>query len=150
MNEQISVRLKNAFLLIVLLLFIGLGKAYSQIVMIVSNIELIEGTIYYGLYDDKDPNVFLELGEQVRVEAVKINANPMRVIIDSLPEGNYALSIFHDLDSDNSIDKNFFGYPKEPFGFSQNVKPIFRAPRFEEAQFYYDGKYLEIEIRLLN
>ena len=109
-----------------------------------------EGNIFYGVYDDTDPSVFLELGEQRKVEAVEITSNPMRVEIDSLPAGTYAISIFHDIDSDGKMDKNFIGYPKEPFGFSQNYKPMFRAPKFKEAQFYYDGKYLELEIKLID
>jgi uncharacterized protein (DUF2141 family) len=50
-----------------------------------------------------------------------------------LPKGSYAISVFHDLNGNGKLDKNMFGAPKEPYGFSRNYKPFMRAPRFEEV-----------------
>ena len=120
----------------------------AQLVLKVSNIKVIEGTILYGLYND--PSVFLEDFKQFKTEAIKVETSTQLLYIDSIPAGVYAVSLFHDIDSDNKIAKNFFGIPKEPYGFSQNLKPMFKAPSFEDAKFEYDGVYKEIEIRLLD
>jgi uncharacterized protein (DUF2141 family) len=52
----------------------------------------------------------------------------------SLPKGEYAVSIYHDLNGNEKLDKNFFGAPTEPYGFSRNFKPFMRAPKFDEVQ----------------
>lgn len=56
-----------------------------------------------------------------------------------LPPGEYAISIYHDLNSNDKLDKNFFGAPSEPYGFSRNYKPVFRAPRFDEVKIVLHG-----------
>lgn len=50
-----------------------------------------------------------------------------------LPEGKYALAMFHDENSDGKFQKNFLGFPAEGFGFSKNPKVILRAPKFDDC-----------------
>ena len=57
---------------------------------------------------------------------------------DGLPAGNYAVSVFHDANSNAKLD-TFAGIPKEGYGFSRNpgFKP--RAPKFAEAEVVVQG-----------
>jgi len=137
--------IKRLFLIILLLSFFN-EVLNAQLVVKVTNIQTIEGFISYGLYDD--PEVYLELEVQLKVDRFLVKDTELIFSIDSLPAGLYALSLFHDLNGDDIMQNNFFGIPVEPYGFSLNYRPIFRAPRFEESQFEYDGIYLEIEIVL--
>ena len=41
---------------------------------------------------------------------------------DDIPAGTYAITIFQDLNENGDLDKNFFGNPKEPYGFSNGAK----------------------------
>lgn len=50
-----------------------------------------------------------------------------------LPAGRYAVAVSHDLDGDRRTDTNLVGIPTEAWGVSNNVRPMLRAPRFEEA-----------------
>jgi uncharacterized protein (DUF2141 family) len=52
-----------------------------------------------------------------------------------LPDGTYAVGVFHDVDGNEALSKNFLGIPKEPFGFSNNVRGRFGPPSFMEASF---------------
>jgi uncharacterized protein (DUF2141 family) len=52
----------------------------------------------------------------------------------SLPKGEYAVSVYHDLNGNDKLDKNIFGAPIEPYGFSRNYKPVMRAPKFDEVK----------------
>lgn len=56
----------------------------------------------------------------------------------SLPSGTYAISVFHDANNNQELDKNWVGYPKEKFGFSNNPKVTISAPNFEECSFKVD------------
>lgn len=135
----------RSFLVFLLLAFSN-ALLNAQLVVKVTNIQSIEGFISYGLYDD--PNVYLALDKQLKVDRFLVKNTELIFTIDSLPAGLYALSLFHDLNGDDIMQNNFFGIPKEPYGFSLNYRPLFRGPRFDESQFEYDGKYLEIEIIL--
>ena len=39
------------------------------------------------------------------------------------------------INNNGDIDLNFFGIPKEQFGFSNNVLGLFGAPKFDKASF---------------
>jgi uncharacterized protein (DUF2141 family) len=56
-----------------------------------------------------------------------------------LPPGTYAIGIFHDVNLNNKMDNNFFGIPKEQFGFSNNARAFFGPPDFEDAAFELKG-----------
>jgi uncharacterized protein (DUF2141 family) len=56
-----------------------------------------------------------------------------------VPAGDYAATIFHDENNNNKFDMNWMGMPLEGYGFSNNVKPMFKAPSFDECNFHYEG-----------
>jgi uncharacterized protein (DUF2141 family) len=56
-----------------------------------------------------------------------------------LPHGEYAISLFVDSNGNKKIDKNFFGIPKEQYGFSNNVMGRMSPPSFDQAKFMVTG-----------
>jgi len=56
-----------------------------------------------------------------------------------LPAGDYAVSVYHDVNGNGKLDKNVFGAPTEPYAFSRNYKPVFRAPKFDEVKINLNG-----------
>lgn len=65
-----------------------------------------------------------------------------------LPPGEYAFSVFHDLEGDGRLDRNFIGLPKEPAGLSNNLRPKFGPPRFDKARFTVGSTLVEQRIAL--
>ena len=49
--------------------------------------------------------------------------------------GTYAVSILHDENSNNKMDTNALGIPKEGYGASNNPITHFHAPSFDQAKF---------------
>lgn len=72
-----------------------------------------------------------------------------RVEFDVEP-GTYAVSMYHDLNSNEKLDKNLVGYPKEPFGFSNNFRPVFSGPKFKDCAFTHSERGTTISIKLTN
>ncbi len=63
-----------------------------------------------------------------------------------LPD-DYAFSMYIDMNGNGKLDKNLFGIPKEPYCFSQNVKPKLSAPKFNDCQFsLYEDAEMSIMI----
>ena len=53
-------------------------------------------------------------------------------VMDSIPTGQYVISVFQDVNGNGKLDMGFMG-PKEPFGFSVS-RPRF-IPKFENLNF---------------
>jgi uncharacterized protein (DUF2141 family) len=71
-------------------------------------------------------------------KSAKFSMRPRTAPVDSfvfqgLTPGRYAVSVFHDQNSNSKLDANLFGVPKEPWGTTGSVRPRMRAPRFDEA-----------------
>jgi uncharacterized protein (DUF2141 family) len=83
-----------------------------------------------------------------------------RVELEDAPESQtllnsptrWAVSAHHDQNNNDQLDKNAFGIPTEPYGFSNNPKRGFGPPKFDEACFSIGSdepqEALRIEIRV--
>lgn len=71
-----------------------------------------------------------------------------KFVIGNLPEGNYAISVFHDANGNGIIDIGTFGIPKEQYGVSNNVSNIFGPPSFQKAAIKIEKPATNIEIKL--
>jgi len=105
----------------------------------VENIKNIEGTLEIGLFNKSEK--FLGEGQALRSISVEVQKNSETVIIKNLPKGNYAVSMYHDKNSNGKCDRNFLGIPKEAYGFSNNFKPKFSAPTFSDCTFHLDADH---------
>ena len=68
-----------------------------------------------------------------------IHGGHAQCVFPGVPASDYAVTIFHDENGNKKFDSNFVGYPLEGYGFSNNVKPRFKAPEFDDCRFHYDG-----------
>jgi len=99
----------------------------------VSNIKSVKGHIVVGVFNT-DKN-FLEKGSSLTNYIIEVKKHTASIEITNLPKGTYAISLFHDENLDEECNRNFFGIPKEAFGFSNNVKPKLSAPSFNDCKF---------------
>ena len=113
----------------------------------IKNIKHVEGSIEIGLFNNGDR--FMEAGQAYKSVSVKVTRNAETIVIKDLPKGTYAISLYHDRNSNGKCDRNFLGIPKEPYAFSNNFKPKFSAPTFSDCQFELN-ETLSIEISLIN
>ena len=60
--------------------------------------------------------------------------------------GTYAISVFHDANSNGKLDTNFLGIPREGVGASNNAKGHFGPPSFRAASFGYTGGHMDLRI----
>jgi uncharacterized protein (DUF2141 family) len=62
--------------------------------------------------------------------------------------GTYAISVFHDENSNGKLDANFLGVPREGVGASNNAKGHFGPPKFEAAAFPFSGGRVDQKITI--
>jgi uncharacterized protein (DUF2141 family) len=65
-----------------------------------------------------------------------------------LAPGKYAVSVFHDENSNGRLDTNFIGIPREGVGASNNARGHFGPPKFDSAAFQYPGGRLDLKITI--
>jgi len=63
-----------------------------------------------------------------------------------VPPGTYAISVFHDENSNGKLDTNFMGIPREGVGASNNAKGHFGPPKFSAAAFQHLGGQTNMRI----
>lgn len=139
---------RTIVLLIPLLLMLGFSgfkpQANSTLKVEVSNIENKAGTkIWVSVFLEKD---FLE--KSVQTKSVVVDGSKIVAEFD-LPAGEYAVSTYHDVNNNGKLDRYFFGKPKEPYGFSNNVKPL-GPPSYKDCKFNLSNSPKSVSIKLLN
>lgn len=65
-----------------------------------------------------------------------------------LPAGDYAISLFQDLDSNSELKSNWIGIPKEPVATSNNAKGSMGPPSYKDALFKVADQPVEQQLNL--
>ena len=105
-----------------------------------------KGYIEFALYND--PEVYAEVGKTYKQIRKKVAGTNASCTFENVPEGTYALCIYHDENNNNKCDQNFLGIPTEGYGFSNDIKPVISVPTFEECSVILD-KPLSVTIDLI-
>lgn len=112
----------------------------------ITGLKSTDGEIQIGLYNNKES--FPHIDEQYKLFYFSVKEFSGIYTIKDLPEGEYAVAIFHDKNSDKICNTNFLGVPKEGFGFSKNFKPRLTSPDFEDCKIYLNSNE-SITIKLI-
>lgn len=127
--------MKKVLILCVLLFGFGINS-FSQskhnLTVEVRSIKKVVGNISICLVTEKGD--FLEdckIGRNVPIES-----KDFFVVFEDLPADSYAVSIFHDEDSNGKLNMGkLLPIPTEKYGFSNNPNSTFGPPTFEECLF---------------
>lgn len=103
----------------------------------IDNIESASGTVKIALYRNAED--FPNRDEAFRVAEVKARVPEVSHTFKDIPQGDYAIAIFHDKNQDDELNFKLFFIPKEPYGFSNNFIPRFSKPAFDDARFLVQG-----------
>ena len=81
---------------------------------------------------------------------VDVEGETVKCVIKRTGHGEYAASVFQDLNLNGKLDTNAIGSPSEPWGVSQNAKAKrFGPPLYKDAKFEYRGGPETISIKLV-
>lgn len=113
-----------------------------------TGIEGSTGSFVVRVYQDAD-SWLSERWRTQKVVAVAGHVQDGAITVElTLPAGEYALSVFHDVDDDGKLARNLIGIPKEPAGLSNNLRPKFGPPRYRDAKFTIGAAPVEQRIGL--
>src|SRR5215469_2746079 len=84
----------------------------------------------------------------IRRDTSSISEKKASCEFSGIEPGTYAVSVFHDENSNGKLDTNFLGIPREGVGASNNARGHMGPPKFEVAQFQFSGGRLNIKITI--
>ncbi|MGK0252858.1 MAG: hypothetical protein ACI9OE_000305 [Mariniflexile sp.] len=116
----------------------------SDVTINISNLNSNNGKVFVALYNSE--STFLNKG--IKGGFSKIENNGCTVTFKDIPNGFYAISMFHDENDNNTMDTNFLGIPKEDYGCSNNAKGFMGPPKWEEAKFQINNNSIIQHIQL--
>lgn len=150
--------MKNPHLFIGILLFWGF-KSFPEnsiktpepvVVINVRNVQHHEGNVKAILYN-RDNFLTEKFIACIEIPMQNTQATTAQMVFRNLPAGSYAVAIYHDLNANDNFDRNWIGYPKEPFAISNNLHPFnLLLPSFDKAKFDFNNKPMSLTIDLLN
>ncbi len=123
-------------LLILFLLLPVLAFSQNQISVDVHEVPSSKGKISVAVYNTKEG--FLKFDKVFKCDSILAKKGITHISIKDLPEGEYALAIFHDENGNDKLDTNWLGIPKEKVAFSNAKMKTFGPPAFKECAFRVD------------
>jgi uncharacterized protein (DUF2141 family) len=125
--------LKLAFLLMTVFLLPSGEK--NNLVVKVSDIKSMKGNLYIGLFKGEDQ--FMKFDSAYMGKMVEVKNPEETVTFNDVPEGQYAIAVFQDMNMNGKLDQNELGIPKEGFGFSNNRKG---PPKYDKSVFMFPAQ----------
>jgi uncharacterized protein (DUF2141 family) len=122
-------------------------KAQNEAVITikVDKLHLDGGVLRVAFYDRSVPF----LGDEISFSKTEIiSEKATQSLSINLPYGEYAIAIYQDVNEDGVLNKNFFGIPKEPYGFSNDAMGVVGPPDFDHAKIVVNESFKMFEIRL--
>lgn len=123
--------MKN-LILILIVFFCGsfILNAQNSIEVEITNFASDKGVAQIGLFNTETS--FLDKiykGKEVKIKGQKAVAT-----FTDIPDGTYAISVFHDKNEDKKLN-TFLGIPTENYGASNNAPSKFGPPKWKDAKF---------------
>ena len=138
------------FLFLLFVVFYNISGAFAQsdsmLTVKVTGIENDIGYILLALYDKSEDWSKPEVAKYTRT--VPAERGTMLIEFAHLAPGSYAIAALHDEDESHDMSYMPFGYPKEAYGFSNNVRGLLSSPKFHECVFEFDrSRMITIEVK---
>lgn len=132
------------FLLVVLFMVPSLQA--GEILVLVKGDALVSAPLYAELVV-ADQAEWSPAKQQLRVD---ISASEPYFRFVQIPEGQYAIRVFLDLDGDGKLNRSRRGLPLEPIGFSLCTLEQRSEPVPSDCGFVHDQAQTEIQLDLIH
>ena len=110
--------------------------AAETLTVVVTNVATPEGTIMVQVMAGEAEFK----GDETAIASFMQRAQDGEMTFStSLPTGEYAIRVMHDLNGNGDLDANFVGIPKEPWAMSNNAKGNFGPPKWKDVKFDLQG-----------
>lgn len=114
--------------------------------VVVDGVSSSRGNVRIAVFPEADAALFPDGLPRLK-QSVVATGQATTLYFNSLAAGHYAVLAFHDENSNETLDRNLFGAPKEHWGVT-GKRPVGRSPRFAESVFMLDSEHHKVTIHL--
>lgn len=107
------------------------AQSNFKITVTIAEADSNDGTMFIALYNSETG--FLNTALKGTKSIIK--SQQCTVSFEDIPEGTYAVSVFHDENDNGKMDTTFFGIPSEDYGCSNDASGFMGPPKWEDAKF---------------
>jgi uncharacterized protein (DUF2141 family) len=111
--------------------FFGAAAMAGDLTVEVAGITELKGDVLIAVYNQKAS----WLKTAVLSQKKPANNNSIVFTFGDLPEGEYAITAYQDLNQNGMLDVNAMGIPKEPYGFSNDAEGVFGPATYDQSKF---------------
>jgi uncharacterized protein (DUF2141 family) len=118
----------------------------------VMNVQIVgikdtKGQVCFSLFAESEgfPD---SIDNSLQAKCLPVQKRSPILTINNLHPGNYALAVFHDVNGDGKFNRNFWGIPREGFGFSRNPEIKNSPPNFEESAVFVNDTKTNLQVQL--
>ncbi len=111
--------------------------------IIVKNVQPGKGDVFIAIYNEEK-----QFFNKPFVEKELASSQSQMKLDLELPQGEYAVLVYQDMNGNKKLDLGLFNIPKEPTGFSNNFRPRFSKPQFKDAAIKISGPSVTSVIEL--
>ena len=117
---------------IVLILFLFSPQGGNhRLIITFRGLQPIKGDLYLALHSRPE---YFEIADSAFIKKiVLVTAETETISFNNIPDGHYALAVYHDENLNGVLDVNDIGIPKEGYGFSRDARSKFGPPSFDRA-----------------
>lgn len=137
--------MRALIILISLIFLVQPQDENHRLVVTVTGLKPLKGDLYISLHNR--PEYFQIADSAFMKIKISVDAEKETVHFNNVPEGRYAIALYHDENEDGTMETNEMGVPREGYGFSNNPKVPGR-PKFEQAAFDL-GRNDTIEVKMI-
>jgi uncharacterized protein (DUF2141 family) len=133
--------MRKTFFLLTMMLTIASISAQSRLTIEISGIEETKGKLMVAVFNEVN---FIQNPSFAKME--NADNKTIAVVFDGVPDGEYAVTLFQDLNENYRLDLGEYDIPTEPYGFSRNFVPRSK-PTFADCAFKAEGD-TKVKIKL--
>jgi uncharacterized protein (DUF2141 family) len=130
----------------VALLVAPVAAQAGQINLTITGARNADGIVRCGLFASAAG--FRQPGKEASESTGKVSGGRASCSFKSVPNGTYAVAVFHAERGERTMDIGLFGKPKQGVGFSRNPSIAFGPPGFDAAAFTVGAAPVDLTIKL--
>jgi uncharacterized protein (DUF2141 family) len=133
------------FLVLVFILHFYPVAQMASLKVEITNVHPLEGKVMLALFNSKE--TYFDIDEMYAGFEIPADSSVVTCTFQDLPPGIYAITIYHDEDSNGEMNRSWLGMPKEGYAFSNNFKSAIKPASFSDAAFQLEKDTI-LEIKM--
>ena len=110
---------------------VSLPSHAAELALSIEGVRNAEGRIMIAVYDAAAG--FRDRKKALARISLRAKKGSLKLTLPDVRPATYAVSVFHDENSDRKLDTNMLGIPTEGYGFSNDARGTMGPPSFEAS-----------------